>query len=593
MQRSRSLIVVATMALAFNACSSAAPTTAPSAPAATGPAATGPTATLPGPTPKNGGTLIVGLPGDMVLADPTLVSDSNSSYIMENVIEGLVGLKPGTTSDVVAVLATTVPTPTDNGTTYTFTLRTGVTFHDRTTFDSAAVKYNYDRQKNAPAALQDSYNFYYGAVFGWGAKSNIKSIDTPDATTVVFHLGHPQSNFLLSQTLPQFGMQSPAALKAGNADNPDPSKSAYAQGNGGTGKSMVGTGPFMYKEWVVNDHVTIIKNPNYWNAAGAAHLDAIKYKPYKDQTAELNALQAGDIDFAQTIAPNAIATVKSDNTLQVVDRGESCNEGLLQLNQNPNQSASAKAASPPIQVVDPAAHKLLQNIKIRQAIGYALNKQAYISAFYAGLAAPANNWMPPTTQYAKTLTLPTYNPAMAKTLIAASGVAPADLKVTLFYPSDVVRPYMPDPRGLAQAIATDLEAVGFTVTFGTEGWHSGYLTKEAVGAFPMWLLGWTCDWAGPDNFLDTAFFHFSNSAPNPEFAYGPPELLADFNKAEQATDSATAATAWGDAQDILARDLPTIPIVNSKPPAAAKADVMGFVGAGNLEELFNSVWLNR
>lgn len=529
----------------------------------------------------------------MVLADPTLVSDSNSSYIMENVIEGLVGLAPGTTSKLVPVLATEVPTPTDGGLTYKFTLRQGVKFHDGTTLDSAAVKSDYDRQKNAPAALQDSYNYYYGAVFGWGAASNIKSIDTPDANTVVFHLGHPQTNFLLSQTLPQFGMQSPTALAAGDADNPDPSKSAYAQGTGGTGKSMVGTGPFMFKDWTVGDHVTLIKNPNYWNTAAAAHLDEIKYKPYADQTAELNALQAGDIDFAQTVAPNSIPTISTDATLQVIQRGDSCNEGLLQLNQNPDQSGSAKAASPPISVIDPAAHKLLQNAKIRQAIMYALNRQGYLDAFYAGTGALADNWMPPSTTFFKAENLPTYDLTKAKQLIADSGVATADLKTTIYYPSDVVRPYMPDPKGLAQAIATDLEAIGFTVSFGTEGWHSGYLTKEAVGAYPMWLLGWTCDWGGPDNFLDTAFFHFNDGKPNAEFAYGPPDLLAAFQKAESATDDATAQSAWGDAQDILARDLPTIPLVNSKPPAAAKADMKGFVGAGNLEELFNSVWLDR
>jgi peptide/nickel transport system substrate-binding protein len=546
-----------------------------------------------GTSAKNGGTLVVGLPGDMVLADPTLVSDSNSSYIMENVIEGLVSLKPGTTSDVVPLLATALPDVSADGLTYTFKLQTGVKFHDGTTFDSAAVKYNYDRQQNAPAALQDSYNYYYGAVFGWGTSSNIKSIDTPDASTVVFHLGHPQSNFLLATTLPQFGIQSPTALKAGDADNPDPSKSAYAQGQGGTGKSMVGTGPFMYSEWVVGDHVKLVKNPTYWNAAGAAHLDAIVYKPYADQTAELNALQAGDIDFAQTIAPNDIATVKGDPSLQAIDRGASCNEGLLQMNTNPDQSASAKAASPPVQVVDPAAHKLLQNPNIRKAIMAALNRQSYIDAFYAGLATVADNWMPPSTEFYQALNLPTYNVDTAKQLIQQSGVAAADLHVTLYYPSDVARPYMPDPKGLAQAIATDLEAVGFKVDFGTDGWHAGYLTKEAVGAYPLWLLGWTCDWGGPDNFLDTAFFHFQDGKPNPEFNYGPPALLAAFQKAEQATDDATAQAGWQEAQTIIGNDLPTVPLVNSKPPAAAKADVMGFVGAGNLTEFFNTVWLNR
>lgn len=591
--RLRSAAFIATVALVMSACGGATPSATP-APAATGSGATTAPAGTPAAAIKEGGTLIAGLPGDMVLADPSLDSDSNSSYIIQNVVEGLVSLKPGTTSDVVPQLATDMPTISPDGLTYTFKLRTGVKFHDGTDFNADAVVYNYNRQQNAPAALRDSYNYYFGAVFGgWGADANLKSVVASDPSTVVFTLNHPQSNFLLATTLPQFGIQSPTALKAGDADNEDPSKSPYAQGQGGTGKSMVGTGPFMYKEWVVGDHVTLIKNPSYYDAAGAAHLDSIVYKPYADQTAELSALQAGDIDFAQTIFPRDVKTVQGDTSLQAIDRGASCNEGLLQLNQSDKQSASAAAAKPAIPIVDPAAHKLNQNPMIRQAIMYALNRQSYVDAFYADLAKPADNWMPPSTKYFKALNLPTYDPAKAKALIASSGVAAADLHTTLYYPSDVARPYMPDPKGLAQAIATDLEAVGFKVDFGTAGWHAGYLTDEAVGAYPMWLLGWTCDWAGPDNFLDTAFFRFSGGKPNDEFAYGPPQLLTDFQKAESATDDATAGAAWSDAQDILAKDLPTIPLVNSQPPAAAKAYVKGFVGSGNLTEFFNTVWLDK
>jgi peptide/nickel transport system substrate-binding protein len=587
MVKYRLLAAGAVLAIVATACSSAAsPTAAPAsqapatqAPATQAPASVAPSESAAAPsesaaagTPKDGGTLVVGLPGDMVLADPTLVSDSNSSYIQQNVIEGLVGLKPGTTSELIPVLAESLPTASADGLTYTFKIRQGVKFHDGTPLDAAAVVYNWERQKNTPEALRDAYNYYFGAVFGWADKSNVKSVVASDPSTVVITLGVPQSNFLLAQTLPQFGIQSPTALKAGDADNPDPSKSPYAQGQGGTGKSMVGTGPFMFKEWTPNDHVTIVKNPDYWDAAGMAHLDAITYKPYADQTAELNALQAGDIDFAQTIAPNDVATVAADTNLQVIDRGASCNIGLLQMNHT---------------------YKPFDNLQIRQAIGYALNKQSYIDAFYAGLAQPADNYMPASAAYYKPLGLPTYDPQKAKDLIAASGVPADQLKLTFYYPSDVARPYMPDPKGLAEAIARDLEAVGFTITFKTEGWRTGYLADEAVGKFPMWLLGWTCDWAGPDNFLVTAFFHFDGDKPNPEFAYGPPELNAAFKAGLAATSDAEAAAAWGQAQDILAKDLPTVPLVNSKPPAAAKADVKGFIGAGNLTELMNTVWLDR
>jgi len=574
MVRLRIGALVATTAILFAACGTAA-SPSPSASSAGGSPSAGtsvePSASA-GAEVKEGGSIVVGLPGDMVLADPSLVSDSNSSYIQLNVIEGLLGVKAGTLSDIEPVLAESVPEPSADGLTYTFKLRTGIKFHDGTDFNADAVVYNYDRQKNAPAALRDAYNYYFGAVFGWAENSNLASVTAVDATTVEMKLKKPQSNFLIAQApLPQFGIQSPTALKAGDADNPDPSKSTYAQGQG-TG--MVGTGPFKFKDWVPNDHVTIEKNADYWNKDRVPHLDEVIFKPYADQAAELNALEAGDIDFAQTIAPNDIESLSSNDKFQVVDRGESCNYGGLQFNQT---------------------HKPFDNPHIRRAIAYAVNKQSYIDTFYAGLAVPADNWMPPATTYYKALGLPTYDPVKAKEEITAANLDATGDALTLefWYPSDVARPYMPDPKGLAEAIAADLEAVGFTVNFKTAGWRTGYLADEAVGKYPMWLLGWTCDWPGPDNFLVTAFFHFDGDKPNPEFAYGPPALKAAFDKGLSAASEADATAAWGEAQDILATDLPTVPLVHSKPPAAASADIKGFLGAGNLNEPFYPVWLDR
>jgi peptide/nickel transport system substrate-binding protein len=574
MVRLRIGALVAATAIVFAACGTAASPSPSASSAGASPSAAGSTepSASTGAEIKEGGSIVVGLPGDMVLADPSLVSDSNSSYIQLNVIEGLLGVKAGTLSDIEPVLAESVPEPSADGLTYTFKLRTGIKFHDGTDFNADAVVYNYDRQKNAPAALRDAYNYYFGAVFGWAENSNLASVTAVDATTVEMKLKKPQSNFLIAQApLPQFGIQSPTALKAGDADNPDPSKSTYAQGQG-TG--MVGTGPFKFKEWVPNDHVTIDKNADYWNTERVPHLDEVIFKPYADQAAELNALEAGDIDFAQTIAPNDIESLSSNDKFQVVDRGESCNYGGLQFNQT---------------------HKPFDNPHIRRAIAYAVNKQSYIDTFYAGLAAPADNWMPPATTFYKALNLPTYDPQKAKDEITAANLDATGDALTLefWYPSDVARPYMPDPKGLAEAIASDLEAVGFNVNFKTAGWRTGYLADEAVGKYPMWLLGWTCDWPGPDNFLVTAFFHFDGDKPNPEFAYGPPALKAAFDKGLSAATEADATAAWGEAQDILAADLPTVPLVHSKPPAAASADIKGFLGAGNLNEPFYPVWLDR
>jgi peptide/nickel transport system substrate-binding protein len=568
-----SLLAIAVLAAAACTSSNATPapgTAGPSTNATPVPATPVPATPVPATAaPKNGGTLVVALDGDMAYADPSLVSDGNSIYVTNQVVEGLVGLKPGTISDIVPVLATALPAVSTDGLTYTFKLRTGVKFHDGTDFNADAVKKNYERWKAFPTGdLQDNA-YYYGAVFGgFGSDSNLTSIDTPDVTTVVFHFKTPVSNFLIAQTLSVFGILSPSSWAAGDANNPSLEKNPYAQGQG---KSMVGTGPFMFSDWTRNDHITLVKNPNYWDTNNAPHLDKIVFKPFKDATAKLQALQAGDVDLVQSLAPNDVTTVKGNSNLQVLDRGSSCDIAQISMN-------NAKAP--------------LDNKNIRFAIAAAVNKQSYINTFYAGEADLADNWMPAAAQYYKPENLPTYDPTKARSYITQSGLTGSALTIDLWYPSGGTRPYMPDPKGLAQAIANDLEAVGFTINLKTEQLSPNYFSDEEVGKFQMWILGWTCDWAGADNFLDTAFFHYTGGKPSPEFNYKNDLLNTTMNSALSATDAATIQADWEKAQDLVAADMPTVPLLSAKPPAGAKKTVMGFVGAGNMTEIFNSVWLN-
>jgi peptide/nickel transport system substrate-binding protein len=569
MTRTRVGALVSAAVLLFAACGPAATTQSPSAPPVspgTSPAES-PSAS-PGESPVEGGTLVVALPGDIDNLDPTLISDSNTSYVINQVMEGLVQLKAGSVSEVEPVLAESYEV-SDDGLTYTFKIRTGKKFHDGTDLNAEAIRYNFDRWLNKlPEELQP-LAYYAGAVFegyGVGSTSNVKSIEAPDETTFVVTLNEPRSNFLLALTLAPFYISSPEALEAGDANNPDPSKSDYAQRSG-----MVGTGPFKLDEWVRGDHLTIVKNEDYEGPQQPAYLDEIVFRPFPDQTAEFNALEAGEVDFAQTIAPIDAETIGEGGDLQVINRGESCNMGHLALNQT----------------YDPVKNK-----KIRQAIAYALNKQSYIDTFYAGQAVAADNWLPPSALYYKELGLPTYDPAQAEALIAeaqAEGVT--DLTIDFWYPSDVARPYMPDPKGLFEAIQSDLEEVGFTINPNTATWNPDYLDAEEVGEYEAWLIGWTCDWASADNFLQTAFFGYRSGEPNPEYAYENDELIDVMNRALASTDEQEAADLWSQAQDMVAEDLPTIPLVHSTPPAAAGANVRGIVGSGALNEYFNTAWL--
>ena len=570
MARLRFGTLLAAGAIIVAACGGSTATSAPvsEAPASAEPGASSAPSEPAAGEPKDGGTLVVAIPGDIKRTDPALIDDSNTSYVMQNVMEGLVTLKPGTTGELEPGLAESWELSPD-GLTYTFKIREGVKFHDGTDLNAEAVKYNYDRWLNFPKELQD-YSYYAGAVFGgYGDGSNIAATDAPDPTTFTVTLKSPVSSFLLSQTLTPFTISSPTALQAGKADNTvvDVTQIPYAQGGAG---SMVGTGPFKFDSWTLGDNVKIVKNPDYWNADKAAHLDEVIFKPVAEEAQRLNGHTTGELDLVQTVAPIDVATIAGNTELQVIDRGESCNLFHFAMNQN---------------------YALTKNPKIREAIAYAINKQALIDTFYAGQGVAADNWMPPGTQYYKPLALPTYDPEKAKALIAESGET--DLTLDFWYPSDVTRPYMPDPKGIFESIASDLEAVGFTINPNTATWSPDYLDAEFAGKYPAWLIGWTCDWAGPDNFLRTAFFNYVDGKPSPEFAYQNDELNKTMSDALAATDPATAQQLWEKAQDLIRADMPTVPIISSTPPGAARADVMGFVGSGALNEYLNTVWLDR
>jgi peptide/nickel transport system substrate-binding protein len=546
---------------------STAPSTAPTTAASTAPSVE-PSASAASDTPKAGGTLVVSIPSDINRTDPALVDDASSSYVLQQILETLVTLKPGTGSDIVGDLAESW-TISDDGLTYTFKLRSGVKFQDGTDFNAAAVKFNYDRWLSIPDTyVKLGYTYYIDTVFGHGAAATIASTAAPDDSTFVITLKKPNSAFLITQTLTPFSISSPKALTDGKASDPDFKNNKYAQGGP---PAAVGTGPFTFKEWVPGDHVTLAKNPTYWNAAaGGPYLDAITFKPIADTTATLNALQAGDIDVAQTLAPVDVPTAKADTKLQFFDRGSACNVGVLGMNET---------------------HKPFDNVKIRQAVAYAINRQAIVDAFFGDTGVVLKNWTPPGTIFSKDLPVPEYDVDKAKALIAESGVT--DLSFDFWYPSDVSRPYMPDPKGEFEAILRDLEAVGFKPNPKTSPWRPDYLAAESTGTYPAWLIGWNCDWLGIDNFLYTAFFAYRDDKPNPEYAYKNDAMNAAMVAALAAPDEATQGAKWGEAQDLIVADMPSVPIVSGKTPSAGQVYVKGFVPSPTLLELFQNVWIDK
>jgi peptide/nickel transport system substrate-binding protein len=225
------------------------------------------------------------------------------------------------------------------------------------------------------------------------------------------------------------------------------------------------------------------------------------------------------------------------------------------------------------------------------AIATAVNKAAYVTGFYSGAALIADSWLPTAAQYYKREYLPTFNVTAARGFLAGGGLPTSGVAVDLWYPVGAPASVFTNAKALAQSIATDLGAAGFTVTLKFED-YTPYLADQAVGKLQMWLQSRSCRWVSPDDFLYT-FFGYTNNAPTAMFGYKNDDLNTLMTAALQETDPAKAKADWQKAQDLIAPDMPTVPLLSAKLPAGAHKYVKGFVGAGNQVEIMNSVWLDK
>ncbi|XVQ09615.1 ABC transporter substrate-binding protein [Spirillospora sp. CA-255316] len=490
--------------------------------------------------------------------DPALVLDADSYRIAAQIYETLVTLAPGTTSQVVPSLAESWSSNAES-TTWTFKLRQGVKFHDGTGFDAAAVKYNFDRWRNLPKALQSRAELY-GSVFG-GFKNQgiLKSVEAPDDQTVVLTLTEPRPSLPIQLTIPVFSIASPAALKKYRADEATKGLSEFGNSH------PVGTGPFVFSSWVHGNRVQLTRNENYWGEK--ARIKGITFRAIPDTSARVNALQAGDVDGADQINPRDIKAVKADPSLHLKLRA-SCNSGFV----------GFKSDQAPFD--DP---------RVRQAVAHAINKQAIISRFFGETGTPAWLLMPKSvSNYDTSLTNPAYDPDLARKLLAQSGDPTPS--VAFWYPTDVTRPWLPDSQGIFQAIAADLKAVGFQITPKSATWTS-YLGDSQRPDYQMFLFGWSCDYGAADNFYGGAL-GYVDGKPNPRYGYAS-EAFATALAAATAAPKDRQQAAWQKVQQIVHRDLPVVPFVHGSSAMAFSNRVHGYVPNPVLVEHMDDVRMGK
>ncbi len=412
-------------------------------------------------------TFTFGAAGAPEMFDPLYATDGETFRVTRQMFQGLLGIEPGT-AEVVPELATEW-TSNEEGTEWTFTLRDDVTFHDGEPFNAEAVCANFERMYDQNEAGQVAAE-YWGYVMGSFANDPDNSLyqgcEASDEFEAVVTISRSTSGFPTMLTLASLAMQSPAAMEAGDANGIE------TQGEGFSfpeyAQNPVGTGPYQFVEYDQSvGTVTLEAYDDFWGDAPASSNLAFRVIP--DESTRRQELEAGSIDGYDLPNPaDWPGLEESGNSVEVRDPFNIFYLGL-----------------------NPEANPQLKDLKVRQALYHALDREQLVQTQLPEGAEVATQFMPSTVSgYNSTLEPYAYDPDQARQLLQEAGAE--GMTLTFAYPTEVSRPYMPDPQQLFEALRTNLEDVGIKVDVKTASWNGGYLdnvTARQVRRLPARLDG--------------------------------------------------------------------------------------------------------
>lgn len=412
--------------------------------------------------------------------------------------------------------------PSADGLTWTFHLRQGVKFQDGTPFNAKAVKVTFDRilDPNLKLARYGLYSAF------------MKSVDVVDDYTVKFNMKMPFGALPQNLAHPAGVIISPAALQKYGKD---------------IARHPVGTGPFMFKEWVSGDHITMVKNPNYWG--DKPKIDTLVFKFVPEANTRLTMLETGEADVAYPIAAADVQNLKNSDKINLIIKPTN---RLIYIGMN--------VKKPPF-----------NNQKVRQALNYAVNKQAIVDKILLGLGDVAlsplgpNNWgYAPQQPYE-------YNPDKAKQLLKEAGVKPGTT-VKLWTPDGR---YLMD-RQTAEAVQADLQAVGLKVEFQKWEWttYLDELDKLDKGSYEMFLLGWAPSTGDADWGLRPLF---QTGSSDNNCLYSNKAVDELIQKGMSATNETERLKIYADLQKAIWDDAPVIFLYSLKQTIGVRKNVTGLI----------------
>lgn len=486
-------------------------------------------------------TLVVASGADAVTLDPHVSFDGQSPLLWRAVYENLLQYK-GDTLELVPHLAEAFEVSED-GLTYTFNIRSGVTFTDGEPLNAAAVKLSIERQ----IAVEQGIAF---------ALANVTAIETPNDMTVVLTLSAPSDGLLSAFA----GLYAPYIVSP-KAINEHQQDGDWAQG--WLRDNMVGTGPFVLDSYSQSQQAVFSRNPNYWQGWDGDHPDQLVVTYVKEPATERLLLEQGEIDVAFFLPDDAVEEMDGAPNIVITDV-PSFNLYYLAL---PTREG-------------PTADK-----KVRQAISYGFDYQTWINDIMRGKATQARGpipsnftgFNPDTPQY-------TYDPDKARELLAEAGYPEGGFTLPYTYETGYFW-----KRPLGELFQANMADLGITVDIqelSPSAWAD--LLSNPETANHAYGVVWWPSLNTPFDYMFTLFATAAQGTGGYNWGYySNPELDALLDQAVADPDEASRLALYAQAQDLLVEDAPALFVYEKAYRLPMRDTVEGFVFNGMYIETVN------
>ncbi|MCY4190736.1 MAG: ABC transporter substrate-binding protein [Litoreibacter sp.] len=346
-------------------------------------------------------------------------------------------------------------TPIDEDT-WEFKLRQGVKFHDGSDFDAEDVKFSIER---IPVVTGPTTTTIY--------VRRVASVDIIDSHTIHINTDG-QAATLPNDFIRLFIVSSEAA-----ADFSTPETAAEGFNSG---KATIGTGPYKFVSWEPKGDLVLERNDDYWRGKGA--WETVIRKEIPNDSSRLAALKAGQVDVINYVSSVDYLALGRDSTIDAI-KGDSVYIMNLQLDQRED--------TPLVRAIDGSDldENPFRDLKVRQAIDHAIDRQTMVDIVLEGLGKPANQMMPPGFfGSSEDIPMPTYDPAKARELLADAGY-PDGFEVDLFCTAD----RLPGDGAICQGLGQMLTQVGIKTNVNAIS-KTVYFPAQARLEYSMFMNGW-------------------------------------------------------------------------------------------------------